>query len=535
MVDLVLPPALRHAKSSFRYIDQTGMTRGAYNGAVQTTNYGGDRVGAAIEFAKAGGKQASEKALRRQMLAFLMAVRGKTNRVLLTDDSYVRGGSFPSFELFEDPAFESNAAWSASAGITDVVSEGVYRGTVNVAVTASTDIVRNTNAATAVQYAPYVQRWGFRQGRFAATLSVRFRNSGGTSLSSVTTPGEPTYANPNGYLLHTYVTESTSLVFALNIAATSGLIAGHYFDINFASASRCMLVDGGGNLALRSDEIDNASWTKTRTTVSANADTAPDGTATADRLIEDGTASNTHIAFQSGITRATGITDLCSYAYVRRAVGTRNFELIVGNDFTNYVRATFDLGSLATNVGNVGTATDGRAFIRDAGGGWYFCAVVGRMASATTCAIQLGMLSGSSSSYSGDSTSALSIWRAGIIQSSVPTRGAQTTGAASAVATQTGTALNVKGLPASTNGLLLAGDWVEIDGQIKMVTASLDSDAAGLGYLQFSPPLRRAVSDNTPVIVTKPMGRFIATDTLAWENDPGAFSHSAIDLEEAYS
>ena len=47
------------------------------------------------------------------------------------------------------------------------------------------------------------------------------------------------------------------------------------------------------NLLLRSEEFDNANWTKSRATVTANAATAPDGTSNADKLVEDSTASAT--------------------------------------------------------------------------------------------------------------------------------------------------------------------------------------------------------------------------------------------------
>jgi hypothetical protein len=47
------------------------------------------------------------------------------------------------------------------------------------------------------------------------------------------------------------------------------------------------------NLALYSEQFDNAAWTKTNTTITANATTSPDGYANADKLVED-TSTGTH-------------------------------------------------------------------------------------------------------------------------------------------------------------------------------------------------------------------------------------------------
>lgn len=61
------------------------------------------------------------------------------------------------------------------------------------------------------------------------------------------------------------------------------------------------------NLLLRSEEFDNAAWTKTRSTVTANATTAPNNTVTADALLE--TAINDdHFTSQSCTKAAVSAT-----------------------------------------------------------------------------------------------------------------------------------------------------------------------------------------------------------------------------------
>lgn len=98
---------------------------------------------------------------------------------------------------------------------------------------------------------------------------------------------------------------------------------------------------------------------------------------------------------------------------------------------------------------------------------------------------------------------------------------------------QTGGALNIDGLPTSTAGLARAGDWVEINGELKRLTADLNSDASGAGYIMFEPTLRTAPADNSPVVFRNPMGRFlIADDELGWSTRPGTLSDLTISLVE---
>ena len=140
-------------------------------------------------------------------------------------------------------------------------------------------------------------------------------------------------------------------------------------------------------------------------------------------------------------------------------------------------------------------------------------------------------------SYAGNTSNGMYIWRAGCAVSSLPFQPSQSVATSVEGSSQTGSGIHVKGLPASTAGLLLAGDWVEIitsqGSELKMVTASLDSDAAGLGYLQFAPALRGTVADNAAIIVHRPMGRFISTaDAIEYLDEPGIVSTSSFEFEE---
>lgn len=99
---------------------------------------------------------------------------------------------------------------------------------------------------------------------------------------------------------------------------------------------------------------------------------------------------------------------------------------------------------------------------------------------------------------------------------------------------QTGNALVVDALPASTNGLLLPGDQVQICNELKIVTAPLNSDSSGNGYLQFAPALRSPPDDNVAVVVHNPMGKFLLSEQdNGWMSEPGIHSNAQVSFVEA--
>jgi hypothetical protein len=293
-------------------------------------------------------------------------------------------------------------------------------------------------------------------------------------------------------------------------------------------------VDNGPNALTRSDEIDNAAWTKGGSTVTANAATAPDGTSTADAIVEGG-ASGQHFVTQ-GSARASSTEDCVAYGYFKRGTGTRNVRLVIVAGGSDYAFCIFDLGAgTAGSTSLTGSATNARAFIRAAGNGWYFCEVVARLPSTTALNIEVDLADAGSVNYAGDSTSSIYAWRVGAALSGVPTRGAQTVATAlPSGTTQTGGGLYLKGLPVSTSGLLLRGDAVQIGRQFFEVLAPLDSDAAGLGYLEMSPNIRVPFADNEPVIINRPMGRYLlASDSAGYSTRAGRTSTMTLEFEEA--
>jgi hypothetical protein len=399
----------------------------------------------------------------------------------------------------------------------------------------SSGIPLATSAAVSVtQYAPYVGRAMINIGRgsYPAGFDIRFGSSAGLADYF-----DGTNVTTAGMLSQVFVPSTSSMFFSLGELTASGLTAGDYIDIPYVSVSRCTLVDNGQNLLLQSDEFDTT-WTATRASVDDQATAAPDGTTTADSIIEDATAANTHQVSQA-VTVSSAAGD---YALsVALKAGARTWAHIALSHATGAATAWVNLSTGA--IGTVSNGTDwssARGFVSAMGNGWYVLTLVARKTSSATSvtAIIRPTTADNTQSYSGDGTSNIYAWRATLAQASVPTRLVQTTTTATTGTSQTGSAVHLRGLPASTNGLLLPDDRVEIitdlGSEMKIVTASLNSDAAGRGYLQFEPPLRGTPAEGAAVIVNQPMTRaMFAGDMVGWDDSPGIITAASAEFEEA--
>jgi len=71
-------------------------------------------------------------------------------------------------------------------------------------------------------------------------------------------------------------------------------------------------------------------------------------------------------------------------------------------------------------------------------------------------------------------------------------------------ANQTGTSLITDGWTVSQSNLLQPGDYIGVNGELKIITAACSSDVDGNATLTFEPPLRAAPLDDAPITVTAP-------------------------------
>jgi hypothetical protein len=192
---------------------------------------------------------------------------------------------------------------------------------------------------------------------------------------------------------------------------------------NFASGAlrrgdRGVLIEGSRtNLLLRSQEFDNATWTKTNSTVTANATTAPDGTTTAEKVIADNT-NNLHQVDQS-VTLAASTTYTFS-AHVKK--GDYDFAAVITGASGGAVLSQRDAVINLTTGALVSETVAGMTRITALANGWYRVAVTTAQTSGIgSPGFRIAPLSTSSyTSYTGDNTSGIFIWGAQLEAASFP-------------------------------------------------------------------------------------------------------------------
>ena len=227
------------------------------------------------------------------------------------------------------------------------------------------------------------------------------------------------------------------------------------------------------NLVLYSQNLDNTYWTKIRSSLVPNLTIAPDGTLTADKIIED-TSNDTHYL---GKTTVFGVSK------------TLTFSVFVKAAERTFVRVAFGgfAGQVASNTVSVNLLTGeyipddpARSRVIDAGNGWY-------RVSTTVTTNETGtgispavycMPDISTQSYVGDGISGLYAWghqveEASFQTSYIPTVSSQVTREAD-------------------NLLIPNGPWRSPNGRLEVdadegVTVTLEADGirvAGMGHVR---------------------------------------------------
>jgi len=189
------------------------------------------------------------------------------------------------------------------------------------------------------------------------------------------------------------------------------------------------------NYVRMSETFDNATnWVAENCTIAVNAIAAPDGTLTADKLVEN-SANGSHDLQQGGIPSITGQMSV----YAKAAGRTR----ILIYDATSGTGYGFDLTTGTTFA--VSGIPPGSATIQDAGNGWWRCSLA--CVGATTIGVYT--CNGTIYSYAGDGVSGVYLWGAQVNKGSVPTAYLPTTTAA-----RVGLALDYDPVTHAARGLL---------------------------------------------------------------------------------
>ena len=189
-----------------------------------------------------------------------------------------------------------------------------------------------------------------------------------------------------------------------------------------------LIEESRSNLLLYSQDL-GTGWSNTAgTTELVNVTTAPDGTSTADKLVED-TSSGQHYVSSSSVSWASSTTYTFSVFakaetryFLDLAFGTSSFWV------NGHRRAVFNLarGTVHSTAGASLTA-----LIIPYPNGWYRCSItattVSTAVAATTCQLLITSDGTSGGSYPGDGTSGLYLWGAQTEQGAFPTSYVPTT------------------------------------------------------------------------------------------------------------
>jgi hypothetical protein len=168
----------------------------------------------------------------------------------------------------------------------------------------------------------------------------------------------------------TFTRSTTATFIGSNGLIQSSAINAPRFDYNPVTLAPLGLLieEQRVNLLLRSEEFDNAGWTKTRASITANATTSPDGTTNADSFVINTTAATNHQVGQSA-----SVTSGTTYALTvfAKADQFSQINLRFSAQFPTG-NAFFDLNSGTVNSGGTIVSASMTSF----GNGWWRCALV---------------------------------------------------------------------------------------------------------------------------------------------------------------
>ena len=169
-----------------------------------------------------------------------------------------------------------------------------------------------------------------------------------------------------------------------------------------------LIEDTRNNVLLQSQTMATAPWIPFQSSVTADATVAPDGTITADKLVEDTTASSTHF-HQQIVTLTASVHTFSIYAKAAERTQTSIFVPTGAFADATFRTALFDLTGAGTVLSVTASAT---ASIEALAGGWYRCILNVPATLAVAANIQYGLLVAGNPTYTGNGTSGLFLWGA---------------------------------------------------------------------------------------------------------------------------
>jgi hypothetical protein len=265
----------------------------------------------------------------------------------------------------------------------------------------------------------------------------------------------------------TFTRASTATYFDATGTLQSAAIDDPRLDYDPATlAARGLLIEEQRtNLLTRSEEFNDAAWTKSNATITADATTSPDGTATADKLVEALDVNLVHSCLQGAVT----VVSLGTYAatvFVKADTRTRvRIGYLVGGAGGVVADANLSAGTInAASAFGGGTAVS--SSIQAINNGWFRISVVGSGPAGTSGDLRIELLDASGNrQYNGDGVSGVYIWGAQLEAGAFPT----------------------SYIPTTTTSLTRSADVASVDTLSPWYRADEGTVYAEVGYQQTNP------------------------------------------------
>jgi len=260
---------------------------------------------------------------------------------------------------------------------------------------------RTAVAPGGVLAGPWVKNELWRRARAVPSLDLRFADNktltdaaSGQNLVTFTRASSGTFTDSDG-LIKTATTNEPRFDHNPTTGESLGLL----------------VEEQRTNLVLNSEQFNDASWTKTNSTITSNTIVSPDGSTTGDSITSN--AGILGYVFQN-TSQITGTAYTLS-TFAKANQYTFCQLRIIGAVVGSITRAYFDLAA-----GTVTGAANCTASIEPVGSGWYRCSITYTTISTATAAPRIyGQVAASDTV--GDGTSGIYIWGAQLEVGSFPT------------------------------------------------------------------------------------------------------------------
>jgi hypothetical protein len=270
------------------------------------------------------------------------------------------------------------------------------------------------------------------------------------------------------------------------------------------------------NLFLRTEEFDNAYWAKGNSTITADSVVAPNGTTTADTLVEN-TATSAHNIARAFSWVAGTVYTLSIYV---KEQSDRNIRLTLP---TAQFGGVTSIAIFDTTNGQVLSVSAGvTAQSESAGNGWFRFSISKAATVTASGSVDIRLVEGTNvTTYLGDGVSGVYIWGAQLEVGSTPTAYQGVVDAYGPFVnggSQIGDSLVIDGCSPNVTGFLLPGDYIQLGSgattQLYKVLTQVDTDGSGGATLDIWPNLRSSPADNATVVVANTKGRFRLKDNI---------------------